>query len=120
VYKGAGRLAERALINFFLDTHKLTNGYREIFPPFLVMPTASSAPASCPSRRDQMYNIGEDQCLHSHGRGAGDQPAPRRNVRGRAIARSSTALQRMLQGARPSYGKDTRDFCASRVQQVEL
>lgn len=36
IYKGAGALLERALINFMLDTHTLESGYTEIFPPFLV------------------------------------------------------------------------------------
>ena len=36
IYKGAGALLERALINFMLDTHTLESGYTEVFPPFLV------------------------------------------------------------------------------------
>jgi len=35
VYKGFGARLERAVINFFLDTHT-ANGYTEILPPFIV------------------------------------------------------------------------------------
>jgi seryl-tRNA synthetase len=61
VYKGAGALLERALINFFLDTHTLTNGYREIFPPFLVNADSLFGTGQLPKSQDQMYYIGEDQ-----------------------------------------------------------
>ena len=36
VYKGLGARLERAVINFFLDTHTVNNDYTEIFPPFMV------------------------------------------------------------------------------------
>lgn len=35
IYKGLGAKLERAIINFYLDTHT-QNGYKEIFPPFMV------------------------------------------------------------------------------------
>ncbi|MBR2180497.1 MAG: hypothetical protein IJ949_01260, partial [Oscillospiraceae bacterium] len=34
-YKGAGAALERAVINFYLDTHT-SRGYTEVFPPFMV------------------------------------------------------------------------------------
>jgi seryl-tRNA synthetase len=36
LYWGAGARLERALINFFLDTHTRHHGYTEVLPPFLV------------------------------------------------------------------------------------
>src|SRR3990170_1944641 len=36
LYKGAGALLERALINFMLDVHTRENGYTEVLPPFMV------------------------------------------------------------------------------------
>ena len=36
LYKDAGAKLERAIINFFLDTHTETSGYTEVFPPFMV------------------------------------------------------------------------------------
>lgn len=35
-YRGTGATLERALINFFLDTHIYKHNYVEVFPPFLV------------------------------------------------------------------------------------
>jgi seryl-tRNA synthetase len=60
VYKGAGALLERALINFMLDTHTRKNGYREIFPPFLVNRESAIGTGQLPKSHDQMYYIGED------------------------------------------------------------
>lgn len=59
VYKGAGALLERALINFMLDTHS-GNGYTEIFPPFLVNRTSLFGTGQLPKSEDQMYYINED------------------------------------------------------------
>lgn len=36
VYKGLGARLERAIINYFLDTHVDKNGYTEILPPYMV------------------------------------------------------------------------------------
>jgi seryl-tRNA synthetase len=36
VYFGAGAQLERALINFMLDLHTRSHGYREVLPPFIV------------------------------------------------------------------------------------
>lgn len=59
VYKGAGALLERALINFMLDTHT-ANGYTEIFPPFLVNRSSLLGTGQLPKSEDQMYYINED------------------------------------------------------------
>lgn len=59
VYKGAGALLERALINFMLDTHS-GNGYTEIFPPFLVNRASLFGTGQLPKSEDQMYYIKED------------------------------------------------------------
>jgi len=60
VYKGAGALLERSLLNFMLDTHT-ANGYCEIFPPFLVNKESLYGTGQLPKSQDQMYHIGEDQ-----------------------------------------------------------
>jgi len=61
VYKGSGALLERALINFMLDTHTRANGYKEIFPPFLVNRDSAFGTGQLPKSEDQMYLIGEDE-----------------------------------------------------------
>jgi len=60
VYKGAGALLERALLNFMLDTHTVKNGYREIFPPFLVNEQSAFGTGQLPKSREQMYYVNED------------------------------------------------------------
>jgi seryl-tRNA synthetase len=60
VYKGNGALLERALIHFMLDTHTQKNGYKEIFPPFLVNRDCAFGTGQLPKSEDQMYLIGED------------------------------------------------------------
>ena len=60
VYKGMGALLERALINFFLNTHTLKNGYTEIFPPFLVNRASLFGTGQLPKSEEQMYFINED------------------------------------------------------------
>ncbi len=60
VLKGEGALLERALINFFLDTHIRRHGYREIFPPFLVNRESLFGTGQLPKSEEQMYYINED------------------------------------------------------------
>ena len=60
VLKGKGALLERALINFFLDTHTRRHGYHEIFPPFLVNRASLFGTGQLPKSEEQMYFINED------------------------------------------------------------
>jgi seryl-tRNA synthetase len=60
VLKGQGALLERALINFFLDTHTRQHGYTEIFPPFLVNSASAFGTGQLPKSADQMYHAVED------------------------------------------------------------
>jgi len=58
-YKGKGAILERALINFMLDTHK-TNGYTEVFTPFLVNRTSMEVTEKVPKFEYDMYRIDQD------------------------------------------------------------
>jgi len=60
VLKGVGALLERALLNFFLDTHTRRHGYCEIFPPFLVNRDSLFGTGQLPKSEEQMYYINED------------------------------------------------------------
>jgi seryl-tRNA synthetase len=55
IYKGAGALLERALINFMLDTHTQENGYTEIFPPFLVNARAMTGTGQLPKFEADLF-----------------------------------------------------------------
>lgn len=58
-YKGKGAILERALINFMLDTHK-SNGYTEVFMPFLVNRASMEAAEKVPKFEDDMYRTDDD------------------------------------------------------------
>ncbi|MGH2574210.1 MAG: serine--tRNA ligase, partial [Ignavibacteria bacterium] len=58
-YKGKGAILERALINFMLDTHK-SNGYTEVFTPFLVNRDSMEAAEKVPKFEEDMYRIDSD------------------------------------------------------------
>ncbi|HLI45795.1 MAG TPA: serine--tRNA ligase [Geobacterales bacterium] len=61
--KGKGAILERALINFMLDTHK-SKGYKEIFPPILILGSGAFGTGHLPKFSEDMYKIeGEDLWL---------------------------------------------------------
>jgi len=60
IYKGAGARLERAIINFFLDTHTKEHGYIEILPPFLVNSSSMTGTGQLPKFRDDMYKCEEE------------------------------------------------------------
>ncbi len=64
VYMGKGAALERALINFMLDVHTGKNGYREVFPPFLVNEASMIGTGQLPKMAEDMYKCeGEDLYL---------------------------------------------------------
>jgi len=58
-YKGKGAILERALINFMLDTHR-TNGYTEVYVPFLVNRESMEAAEKVPKFEEDMYRTDDD------------------------------------------------------------
>ena len=55
-YKGAGARLERAIINFFMDTHA-QNGYTEIFPPFIANTASMTGTGQLPKFADDMFKL---------------------------------------------------------------
>lgn len=55
-YKGAGARLERAIINFFLDTHT-ANGYTEVFPPFMVNRASMSGTGQLPKFEEDAFKL---------------------------------------------------------------
>lgn len=60
IYKGKGARLERAIINFFLDTHTLNHGYTEILPPFLVNSSSMTGTGQLPKFKLDMYKCEEE------------------------------------------------------------
>jgi seryl-tRNA synthetase len=61
LYKKAGALMERALLNFMLDLHTRQHGYVEVFPPVLVNAASMQGTGQLPKMKDDMYSLPEDQ-----------------------------------------------------------
>jgi len=55
-YKGAGARLERAVINYFLDTH-VKNGYTEIFPPFMANSASMRGTGQLPKFAEDMFKL---------------------------------------------------------------
>ena len=56
-YRGAGAKLERAIINFFLDTHTNCHGYEEIFPPFMANSASMTGTGQLPKFAEDMFRI---------------------------------------------------------------
>ncbi|MCD8024926.1 MAG: serine--tRNA ligase [Candidatus Gastranaerophilales bacterium] len=64
LYRGKGAKLERAIINFFLDTHTQEHGYEEIFPPVLVNSNAMTGTGQLPKFKEDMFKcVDEDLYL---------------------------------------------------------
>jgi len=59
-YTGAGAKLERALINFLLDLHTMSHGYKEMAPPLVVKPEALVGTGQLPKFADQQYRCQSD------------------------------------------------------------
>lgn len=57
-YKGLGARLERAVINFYLDSHT-KNGYTEIFPPFLVNRASMTGTGQLPKFEEDAFKIAD-------------------------------------------------------------
>ncbi len=57
VYRGAGAQLERAIMNFFLDTHTEKHGYQEIFPPFMVHRNSMIGTGQLPKFEEDAFKV---------------------------------------------------------------
>lgn len=58
-YKGFGAKLERALINFYLDTHS-SRGYTEILPPYMVNRTSMTGTGQLPKFEEDAFKLAND------------------------------------------------------------
>lgn len=59
-YKGEGARLERAITNFFLDTHTEKHGYIEVFPPFMVSRESMTGTGQLPKFEEDAYHVTGD------------------------------------------------------------
>ncbi len=62
VYRGLGARLERAIINFFLNTH-VENGYDEIYPPYMVTRATMTGTGQLPKFEEDAYKVDKDTFL---------------------------------------------------------
>ena len=56
VYRGLGARLERSVINFFLNTHT-SNGYTEIFPPYMVNRASMTGTGQLPKFEEDAFKV---------------------------------------------------------------
>lgn len=57
IYTGLGARLERAIINYFLDTHTLENGYTEVLPPYMVNRDSMTGTGQLPKFEDDAFKV---------------------------------------------------------------
>jgi seryl-tRNA synthetase len=118
LYKGAGALLERALINFMLDVHTKEHGYTEISPPFLANRQAMTGTAQLPKLEEDMYHFEEDDYFL-----VPTAEVPLTNLHAGEILKEEdlpcyyTAYTPCFRKEAGSYGKDTKGLV--RVHQFD-
>lgn len=60
-YKGLGARLERSIINFFLDTHTMKNGYNEVLPPYMVLRESMVGTGQLPKFEEDAYKTTGDE-----------------------------------------------------------
>lgn len=57
VYRDLGAKLERAVVNYYLDTHTEKHGYTEIFPPFMVHRNSMLGTGQLPKFEEDAYKV---------------------------------------------------------------
>ena len=122
LYMGDGAKLERSLINFMLDLQTTENGYKEVFPPFLVSRESALTTGQLPKYEEDMYKTSlEDLFLIP------TAEVPVTNIHrdeilpGEQLPISYAAYSACFRREAGSYGKDTRGFLrVHQFNKVEL
>ena len=122
LYRGAGALLERALINFMLDIHTKEHGYTEILPPFMVNSASMTGTGNLPKFKEDLFKIeGWDLYLIP------TAEVPVTNIHREEILKEEelpiyyVAYTPCFRSEAGSYGKDTRGLIRQhQFNKVEL
>ena len=122
VYKGMGARLERAVINFFLDTHTMQHGYREIFPPFMVNAECMLGTGQLPKFAEDMFKIeGRDMYLVPTAEVPLTNLYREEIIDGRELPIYVTAYTACFRAEAGSHGRDTRGIIRQhQFNKVEL
>lgn len=121
-YVGKGATLERALWNYFLDTHITENGYKEIYTPFIVNEDSMRATGQLPKMAEDMYHCTEDNLYLIP---TAEVPITNfyRNetLQGAELPIKLTGFSACFRREAGSYGKDSRGFLrVHQFNKVEL
>lgn len=111
IYTGPGARLERALLNFFLDTHVGEHGFTEVSPPFLVNKASMIGTGQLPKFEEDMYQVTADELYLIP-----TAEVPVTNMHGNEILDHAslpiayTAYSACFRREAGSWGKDTRGF----------
>lgn len=122
LYMGDGAKLERSLINFMLDLQTTENGYKEVFPPFLVNRESALTTGQLPKFEEDMYKTSLDDLFLIP-----TAEVPITNIHrdeilsGEELPISYAAYSACFRREAGSYGKDTRGFLrVHQFNKVEL
>ncbi len=122
LYLGKGALMERALINFMLDLHVNTHGYKEVLPPFIVNRNSMTHTGQLPKFEEDLFKLeGMDYYLIP------TAEVPVTNIHHNEILKEEqlpihyTAYTPCFRSEAGSHGKDTRGLIRQhQFNKVEL
>ncbi len=121
-YTGIGAKLERGLINFMLDLQTEENGYKEVFPPFLVNYESALTTGQLPKFQEDMYVSSQDDLYLIP-----TAEVPVTNIHRDEILEDASlpisyaAYSACFRREAGSYGKDTRGFLrVHQFNKVEL
>jgi seryl-tRNA synthetase len=63
LYTGLGARLQRALFTFMIDHQTTRNGYREVYPPYIVNRASLVGTGNLPKFEEELYQVGEDMFL---------------------------------------------------------
>lgn len=122
VYKGWGARLERAVINFYLDTHTTKHGYREIFPPFMVNRECMMGTGQLPKFAEDMFKLeGREMYLVPTAEVPLTNLYREEILDGRELPFYLTAYTACFRAEAGSHGRDTRGIVRQhQFNKVEL
>ncbi|MEK6710107.1 MAG: serine--tRNA ligase [Nitrospinota bacterium] len=109
LYRGAGALLERALINFMLDLHTTGHGYTEWLPPFMVNRAAMTGTGQLPKFEQDLFRVdGGDYFLIPTAEVPVTNIHREEVIEGAELPLKYTAYTPCFRSEAGSYGQDTR------------
>jgi seryl-tRNA synthetase len=122
VYKGWGARLERAVINFFLDTHTGRHGYQEVFPPFMVTADCMRGTGQLPKFAEDMFKIeGRDMYMVPTAEVPLTNLYREEILEEKDLPRYMTAYTACFRAEAGSHGRDTRGIIRQhQFNKVEL